>query len=182
VATPFDLVTVRETFEATMAMHSTTELARLIHKRHQILVQLRDIGQTQSQLIEQGDTPTLLRLLSMKQRVLAGLQAIERELTPFHAEDPDSRAWNSPADRENCAKEAELCQRLLHEVLELERRQEQQLLARRNQAAVELRNVQASREATGAYHAHRWPKSSSPATAARPLASYATPLDVSSEA
>lgn len=164
-------------------MRSTSEFARLVHKRRQILAQLRDIGQTQSTLIERGDTTTLLRLLSVKQRVLAGLQATEHQLMPYHDEDPESRKWASQLERDNCAKEADQCRKLLREVLELERRQEQMLLARRNEAAAELRHVQSAREATGAYHANRRIANQSPAISpAHSLASHATPLDVSSEA
>jgi hypothetical protein len=164
-------------------MSSTLELSQLIHRRRQILVQLRDIGQAQTTYIESGDTATLLRLLSVKQRVLAGLQANERELAPFQNDDPESRAWNSQLDRDNCAQEADLCRELLEEVLELERRQEQLLLERRNQAAAELRHVQAARDATGAYRANRY--TIDPANAPKTLhllAPHAIPLDLSSEA
>jgi hypothetical protein len=164
-------------------MRSTLEFARLVHKRRQILVQLRDIGRTQSTLIERGDTATLLRLLSVKQRVLAGLQETEHQLAPYHDDDPESRIWASQLDRDNCAKEANLCRDLLLEVLELERRQEQMLLARRNEAAAELRHVQSAREATGAYYANRRTTNSSHAASPpHSLALHATPLDVSSEA
>jgi hypothetical protein len=164
-------------------MLSTPEFALLVHKRHQILVQLRDLGQTQSMLIERGDTATLLRLLSVKQRVLAGLQATEHQMAPYHDEDPESRMWASPLERDNCANEADQCRELLREVLELERRQEQMLLARRNEAAAELRQVQSAREATGAYRANRrTPNQSHAASPPHLLALDATPLDVSSDA
>ena len=164
-------------------MCSTSELARLIHKRHQILVQLRELGKRQGSLIEQEDTSTLLRLLSVKQRVLAGLQETERQLAPYHADDPDSRIWPNPRERDQCATEAQQCQQLLLEVLELERQQEQWMLQRRNQAATQLRRVQAASEATGAYHANRWTADQSQ-VAKRPhlLASSSIPLDLSSEA
>ncbi len=78
---------------------TTDRLSELIGEKRQVLAQLRDVGQRQTDLINHGDTGSLLKLLAAKQQLISTLQGVERELTPFYAEDPDRRAWASPQDR-----------------------------------------------------------------------------------
>ena len=61
-------------------MREATEiLGDRIEQKLALLGQLRDLGRRQTALIETGDLTQLLKLLSAKQRLLAALQALERE-------------------------------------------------------------------------------------------------------
>ena len=70
---------------------STERLAALISQRRERLTQLRDVGRRQSELIAAGEISALLRLLSAKQQLIVALQEMERQLEPFHQQDPDCR-------------------------------------------------------------------------------------------
>ncbi len=136
-------------------MHSTTQLADLIQRKHDVLAQLCAIGRRQQEIVELGETTLLLELLAGKQKMIALLQQLERELAPFHAEDPDRRDWASPAAREECAQLAAECNHLLAEVVELERQSAELLTARRNDVAAQLRQVHTASQARNAYQAQR---------------------------
>src|SRR5260370_4930515 len=104
-------------------MPPTTDiLADLVGKKHDLLVQLRDVGLRQMELIEGADMTQLLKLLSSKQRLLGGLQGVERELNPFRQQHPDDRVWRSPADRQRCAEMPARCEALFAEVVEQAKR------------------------------------------------------------
>ncbi|HEV3415525.1 MAG TPA: hypothetical protein VG056_01875 [Pirellulales bacterium] len=133
---------------------STDILAELVGKKHDLLVQLRDVGLRQAELIEEGDMTQLLKLLSSKQRLLNGLQAIERQMDPYRQQNPSERAWRTPAEREGCAGLAARCETLLAEVVEQEKRSESRLIAHRDRVAVQLEGVQQAAEARSAYADH----------------------------
>ncbi len=141
---------------------STTSLADLIDKRHRCLLQLRDLGQKQAELIAAGDMGPLLRLIAAKNQLIAALQSIEQGLTPYHAQDPEQRDWPTAEARARCAQQADACQQLLDEVMELERRNEQNMIERRDQVATQLQAAQAAGAARGAYQAHQLSKPQGP--------------------
>jgi len=80
---------------------------------------------------------------------------IEQGLAPYHDQDPERRNWSTPKARAQCAQQAEACQQLLSEVMELERQNEQNMIARRDQVAAQLQAAQAAGAARGAYQAHQ---------------------------
>lgn len=145
-----------------MSAPSTTLLADLISKRRRCLVQLRDLGVRQGELISTGNMSDLLRLFAAKQQLIAALQTIEKQLIPFHEEDPDARRWESADARAACARDADDCRRLIEEVMAMETAGEQQMSARRDDVAHQLRTVAAAGRVREAYQAHD-------AGAARPL-------------
>jgi flagellar biosynthesis/type III secretory pathway chaperone len=136
-------------------MSSTEQLAELIGRKHQVLVQLRDIGRRQADLVSGGDIAALLKLLAGKQHLIAGLQELERLLKPYYAQHPDSRVWRTPADRADCAELANECNTLLEEIVELEKRGAEQMNARKNEVAEQLQQVHASAHVRSAYQAQR---------------------------
>lgn len=138
-----------------MNTHTTKELADFIDKRYRCLTQLRDLGRKQAALIEAGEMPALLRLISTKNQLIAALQAIEQGLAPFHQQEPDQRVWESAEARAECSKLAESCQQLLQEVMTLERQNEQNMIHRRDKLASQLEVAQAANNARGAYQAHQ---------------------------
>ena len=153
-----------------MNPQSTDNLADLIDKRHRCLLQLRDLGYKQSELITAGDMGPLLRVISAKNQLIAALQSIESGLACYHDDDPDQRVWASVDARSHCAQQAKSCQCLLDEVMQLERENEQNLIERRNQVASQLQTAQAAGNARGAYQAQQLSKPQSPHKA------HATPI------
>ncbi len=138
-----------------MNLLCTTNLADLIDKRHRCLLQLRDLGHKQAELIAAGEMGPLLRLIAAKNQLIAALQSIEQTLAPYHDQDPEQRVWSTSAARAQCAQQATACQQLLDEVMELERRNEQNIIERRDQVATQLQAAQAAGAARGAYQAHQ---------------------------
>jgi len=133
----------------------TDKLANLISKRHRCLLQLRDLGYMQADLIAKGDMPPLLRLLGAKNQLIVAMQAIEQELNPFHRQNPEDRNWSTQEARSKCADQADECRKLLDEVMQLEQDNEKQMTLRRDQVASQLQAAQAASTARGAYQAQQ---------------------------
>jgi flagellar biosynthesis/type III secretory pathway chaperone len=136
-------------------MSSTKKLAELIGRKRDVLLQLADVGQRQRRIVEDGDTTTLLQLLAAKQKLISALQDLEREMAPYHVEDPDSRIWPSNEDRARCAEQAAECNQLLEQVVALEKQSADRMTARKNEVAAQLRHVYAAGQARDAYAANR---------------------------
>jgi hypothetical protein len=134
---------------------TTDRLAELIGEKRHVLAQLRDVGQRQTDLINHGDAGSLLKLLAAKQQLISTLQGVERELTPFYAEDPDRRAWASPQHRAKCAQQAAECNALLEEIVHLEKHGAEMMAARRNEVAEQLQQAHAAAHVRSAYQAHK---------------------------
>lgn len=138
-----------------MSSLATDNLAALIRKKHQILMQLREIGLRQQKFVQESQTSSLLQLLGAKQHLIAALQMVERSLRPFQDEDPDQRVWRTANDRADCARRAAECQQLLAEVMEIERQQEAQMIERRDEVTERLRRADSAHQAAAAYGEHR---------------------------
>jgi hypothetical protein len=129
----------------------TDMLADLIRAKRTCLIQLRDMGRRQLELIDGGDMTTLLDLLAAKQRTLNQLQRVERALDPFRGQDPETRPWRSPDDRAACAEQLAQCEALLGEIVSQEKLSETQLVRRRDEAAARLQGAHLASHARGAY-------------------------------
>lgn len=166
-----------------MPQPTTEKLADLISKRHRCLLQLRDLGQKQAQLIAQGDMGHLLRLLGAKNQLIVAVQTIEQELTPFHAQNPEDRAWPTEQARAQSAQQAAQCQQLLKEVMQLEEQNEKEMTTRRDHVASQLQAAQAASTARGAYQAQQMgtPRVPRPHTSNHPVTESSTRLDLHSE-
>jgi hypothetical protein len=138
-----------------MADFRTDVLAELISGKHQCLVQLRDMGRRQAELIEEGNMTGLLELLTAKQRHLEQLRQIERGLDPFRDQDPEGRRWRTIEDRRRCSKQTEECERLLAEIIDREKQSEGVLLRRRDEAATRLQSAHMAERAREAYTEQR---------------------------
>lgn len=130
----------------------TDQLAALVAAKLQVVEVLARLAQRQLALIEAGDAAVLLKLLAAKQTVIDQLQQLERQLDPFRSQDPEQRVWRSAGDRDRCRAQAERCAALLAEAMELERRGEASLIARRDDAAQALAAAQTAADARSAYH------------------------------
>lgn len=134
-----------------MTAHDTARLSDLVGRKHACLLQLRDLGRRQQELIETGDTSSLLGLLAVKQRSIGELHDLERRLDPYRGDDPTQRVWSGEVERLRCASLVEQSARLLAEVLDVEKRCEEALRRRRDETAEQLAVVQAAGAARGAY-------------------------------
>lgn len=132
--------------------YETDRLAELISARHEVLVHLRELSRRQLDLIGAGDVNRLLVLLSAKQTLLERLQTVERQLDPFRRQDPDGRRWRSPQAREKTRQTAERCERLLGEVMLVEKQGESDLIRRRDEVARQLEGMHHASRARTAYH------------------------------
>jgi hypothetical protein len=136
-------------------MRSTEQLANLIDRKHRILVQLRDVGRRQMEFVAGRDTASLIKLLAVKQSLIGGLQAVESELAPYSAEDPDRREWKDAEARATCAGRAADCNAMLREIVSLEKQGVDQLTVHRNEIAEQLQSVHAAADVRHAYQAQR---------------------------
>lgn len=136
-----------------MTHADTDQLCECMTRRHECLGQLCELGCRQLELIASGDLATLLKVLSVKQRLLVNLQAIERSLDPYREESPETRNWSSQAQREHCAHLAAECNAFLRTIVTQEKQSEQQLSEHRADAAARLQGAHTAAQACGAYAA-----------------------------
>jgi hypothetical protein len=120
-----------------------------------VLLQLRDIGRRQIALVNGGDVAALLALLSAKQQLIAGLQSLEQQLTPYYDEDAERRAWPTPRHRAECARQAADCNALLEEILAMEKLGAEKMTVRRNEVAEQLQQMHAATQVRSAYESNR---------------------------
>ncbi len=132
---------------------STERLAALVTAKLKILELLVGLARKQLAIVDTGEISDLVKLLAAKQTVLGQLQTLERQLDPFRPQDPETRRWNSAADRARCQADAHRCDELLAESLRLEKQGEAIMLRRRDAAASVLQGVNAAVEAQAAYAA-----------------------------
>jgi flagellar biosynthesis/type III secretory pathway chaperone len=140
---------------------ATDILAELISQKHEVLEQMRQLIRQQTNHIDSGDTTQLLTLLGAKQRLLNMLHEVEKQLSPFRSEDPDSRIWRSQQDRQRCQQTAARCQTLLDEIMLLEKQCESEMVLRRDETAERLQGVHSADKARQAYAQNHQPMSSS---------------------
>ena len=138
---------------------ATQLLTERMEQKLALLAQLRDLGLHQAALIGAGDMTQLLKLLAAKQRLLAALQSLERELDRFRGDDPEKRVWTSPDHRRRCADTAAACEELLRSIVEQERQSESQMRQRREEAAAQLEVARCAAEVHHAYLAEPFPAS-----------------------
>jgi len=134
-----------------MTGFETDLLSALIHRKLDLLTQLRDMGRKQLELVREGSLTELLDVLSTKQRVLLQLQRIERELDPFRNQDPETRVWRTSDARQRCSQELAQCELLFKEIVAQEKESEQELIRRRDETAIQLQGVHRASRARGAY-------------------------------
>jgi hypothetical protein len=136
-------------------MQSTEQLAVLIARKHEVLVQLRAVGVRQTDLVASGEVTALLKLLAAKQHLITRLQELELDLKPYYSGDPDRRLWRSPDERTRCAKQASDCNVLLEEIVRLEKFGAEKMNERKNEVAEQLQQVHAATHVRNAYQAQQ---------------------------
>lgn len=139
------------TIEVRAILWETDLLAELALERHDLLVQLHELGRRQLELIEQGEMTQLIHVLSAKHHLLAELQQVEKRLNPYRTQDPDTRRWRNAKLREECAEIVTKSNGLLQEILEQEKRGEASLQNHRDEAAARLQRAHSAGHARAAY-------------------------------
>jgi flagellar biosynthesis/type III secretory pathway chaperone len=129
----------------------TQQLTDLIERKRQLLEMLVQVARRQNEFIAASDMTTLLKLLSAKQSLLTQLQQTERQLDPFREQDPDRRVWPAPELRQRCQEAARVCESLLAELMQIEQRDEGEMVRRRDAVAGQLQSVASAHEARAAY-------------------------------
>lgn len=124
-------------------------LESLVLTRLRLLQHLRAQVAHQQRLIADDDMDQLLRLLSDKQRCLAGLQQVEQMLKQRGAHGAVSRDPSWQACRQHWAQ----CDALAREILDLEQAAADALQRRRDAATGQLRAVNGAQAAQAAYTA-----------------------------
>jgi hypothetical protein len=136
---------------ATTTSFETESLIDLVDRKRDCLTRLLALGRSQLELIDDDAMTSWVPLLAEKRQLLAELQRVERQLDPFRAQDPESRRWRSPADRQHCAGLIASCRALFAEIVAQEQHSNSQLHRRRNVVAVRLDAAQQARQARVAY-------------------------------
>lgn len=112
---------------------------------------LRQLARAQVNIVHDGDTTRLMKLLATKQNLLNQLKQLEQQLDPFRDQDPDSRRWRSQECREQARDMATRCESLLSEIMLIEKQCEGELILRRDTAATRLQGIHSVTQATDAY-------------------------------
>lgn len=132
---------------------STERLTELIGRRYACLVQLQKLGIKQTDLISSGEISSLLRLLGIKNQLIGALQSIERDLAPFHAQDPNDRQWSSTQQHRQCSMQIAECKQILDQVMRMEIENEARMTNRRNQIVHQLQIAHSKASVRSAYQA-----------------------------
>ena len=134
-----------------MATCNTDQLLILVTRRHDALVQLRDLGRLQLQLVSEESLTDLLKVLAAKQRLLGDLVPLERALDAYRDDLPERRQWTLAADRQRCAKLIEVSRAMLAEIVANEQQSEALLTQHRDEIGRRLNGAHAIQQAQGAY-------------------------------
>ena len=122
------------------APNDTLKLAKLIRQKLNVLKQVRELTRLQSDAIDNSEMKRLMNVLTAKTRLLRDLEAMDSDLKPFHAQDPDQRVWSSPEARAQCRLDSEQCQSVILEVMHAEKQCES------TQPTVQLKPEEPTRE------------------------------------
>ncbi|MEM9643497.1 MAG: flagellar export chaperone FlgN [Planctomycetota bacterium] len=115
-----------------------TELSELVDERLNLVAQLVELTEQQSDAIEAGHMSQLMSVLSDKQGPLTQLSRLSQRLAAQAQADPEQREWASDADRQRCRERHDRCERMLLELVEQEKSCEERLTARQAEVQQEL--------------------------------------------
>ena len=130
---------------------ATQLLYDLILEQRKILLELKHFAETQLQIVQENELGKLVSLLATKQQAIQRLQDVDRRLTPFRDQDPDSRQWSSTEQRDECRRMANECPRLLADAMKLEQASEEILTQQREQVTQQVDQSVARSQAAASY-------------------------------
>jgi hypothetical protein len=130
---------------------STDRLAELLCRKLQVLEEVLSISNAQREIVSRDEVDSLMELLAAKQTLLDQMHSLQTALAPYRDEDPQQRVWHSPRRREQTQQVAARCEAILAEIMQIEKECEQQLVARRNEVAADLKAADLAERARDAY-------------------------------
>lgn len=131
----------------------TTELARLIDEKLEIVRAVLTIARKQEGVIAEHRLAELMPVLAKKQIALERLSAVQTALQPFANADPEQRVWASETAKQQCREREQQCDQTLREIMELDARCETELAKSRDALAERLQQTTGSHQAARAYQA-----------------------------
>lgn len=129
----------------------TTELARLIDEKLEIVSAVLTIAREQEAVIADQRLAELMPLLAKKQVALERLSAVQKALEPFASDDPEQRVWPNEQARQRCREQEQQCDQTLRQILELDARCESELTKSRDALTERLQQTTGSHQAARAY-------------------------------
>ena len=105
-----------------MKQLDTARLIALAEQKHHLLTQLRELSIDQNPLADQRRADELLALLSRKSEIIESLLAVQEQLKPFQAQEPEQRSWSSETERTHCRALFLESEKLIAEILVIDDR------------------------------------------------------------
>lgn len=127
------------------------ELSQLIDQRWALLSQLLQMSERQIGAIQESRMTELMGILSEKQVPLNQLAELANRLRPAVENDPQTRVWDTPEQRDRCREQQEECERMHLELLAIEAQCETSLVQGRDRLRQELQRVDNVRQAVSGY-------------------------------
>lgn len=132
---------------------NTTELARLIDEKLEIVSEVLTFARRQETVIAEQQVAELMPLLAKKQMALERLSGVQKALEPFASQDPERRVWASEKARQRCREREQQCDQLLRHIMELDAKCEGKLTESRDELAERLQQTTGTQQAARAYQA-----------------------------
>ncbi len=129
---------------------STARLATLVSQKRKLVFELHKLVIKQRQMVDAAEVD-FIPLLAIKQKVLEALNAVDRCMDPFRQQDPDRRLWTSPENREACRTQADQCEAVFRDVLEIENYCAQTMRRQQSMIQEQLQGSVTANHATRAY-------------------------------
>lgn len=133
--------------------NETTELARLIDEKLEIVSAVLTIARKQETVIAEQRVAELMPVLTEKQVALERLSAVQKSLEPFASQDPERRVWASADARKRCREREQRCEQMLRQIMELDAACEGRLIESRDALSERLQQSAGSQQAARAYQA-----------------------------
>lgn len=133
------------------AFNYTERLYDLIAERLKVVEALGLLSANQAALCHGDTVESMLGIIGRRESIVERLQAIQEQLRPYQADDPERRQWISSERREECRKLSHRTDAILKEVMLSDNQILEQMQQQRDAIAVELRNGKDSQLAQQAY-------------------------------
>jgi len=92
--------------------------AELIRNEEEILKRLLLVSQRQLEIVEEGNVTVLIQHLGARQQLWSEFELLEQQLGPHKGIAPESRVWQSAAERQLTESALNRCKELLERILE----------------------------------------------------------------
>ena len=129
-------------------------LVALLERQRDKYQKLQTLSRTQTQLVQEGQTEPLLRVLAQRQQLVDELAHLHRELEPYRSAWEQVYGRLSETDRGVVSNLIKAVEQLLAEIIEQDQRDQQQLQQSKGQVGESLSQTAHAGHAMAAYNAH----------------------------